>query len=193
MLNISAVRNKQKHLCTWESGRVCPEAKASLGVVDWSSWAVFEIKTDLSWAEVSGKNTLWKIWCAKKIPNLQNKICFNSKRCCADCYENYLLDNFGEWLEVCEAIFCCAGWYNCSLWLLLTSLWMHKRKFTNKARFEAGFSERLKLKDNAVPTILDPTVMLRHISVSNCFYYDLSYYCFVCYYRLFDVLSIYVF
>ncbi len=85
------------------------------------------------------------------------------------CYENDLLENFGEWLKVCEAIFCFAGWYNCSLWLLLTSLWMHKRKFTNKAQFDAGFSERLKLKDNAVPTILDPTVMLHHTSVSNCF------------------------
>ncbi len=34
--------------------------------------------------------------------------------------------------------------------------------FTNKAQFNAGFSERLKLKDNAVPTILDLTVMAQH-------------------------------
>ncbi len=41
----------------------------------------------------------------------------------------------------------------------------------NKAQFDMGFSERLKLKDDAVMTILDPTVMLQHTSVSNCFYY----------------------
>ncbi len=29
--------------------------------------------------------------------------------------------------------------------------------FTNKAQFSKGFSERLKLKDDAVLTILDPT------------------------------------
>ncbi len=33
------------------------------------------------------------------------------------------------------------------------------------------FSERLKLKDHAVPTILDLTVMSQQTSVSNCFYY----------------------
>ncbi len=38
--------------------------------------------------------------------------------------------------------------------------------FINKAQLDAGFSERLKLKDKSVPTILDP--MLQHISVSNC-------------------------
>lgn len=43
--------------------------------------------------------------------------------------------------------------------------------FTNKAQFDAGFSQRMKLKNNAVPTVLDPTVMLHHTSVSNCFYY----------------------
>ncbi len=43
--------------------------------------------------------------------------------------------------------------------------------FTNKAQFNAGFSERLKLKDDAVLTILDLTVMSQHTSVSNCFYY----------------------
>ncbi len=31
--------------------------------------------------------------------------------------------------------------------------------FTNKAQFDVGFSERLKLKDDAVPIILNPTVM----------------------------------
>ncbi len=33
-----------------------------------------------------------------------------------------------------------------------------------KAQFDAGFSERFKLKDDAVPTILDPTVMSQHKS-----------------------------
>ncbi len=38
-----------------------------------------------------------------------------------------------------------------------------------QGKFDTGFSERLKLKDDAVPTILDP--MSHHTSVSNCFYY----------------------
>ncbi len=42
--------------------------------------------------------------------------------------------------------------------------------FTNKAQFDTVFSERLKLKDDAVPTILDLTEMSQHTSVSNCFY-----------------------
>ncbi len=42
--------------------------------------------------------------------------------------------------------------------------------FTNKAQFDTGFSERLKLKDDAVLTILDLKVMLQHTSVSNCFH-----------------------
>ncbi len=33
------------------------------------------------------------------------------------------------------------------------------------------FSEKFKLKDNAVPTILDPTVLSQHTSASNCFHY----------------------
>ncbi len=40
--------------------------------------------------------------------------------------------------------------------------------FTNKAQFDAGFSKRLKLKDDAVPTILDQTVVC---IVINSFYY----------------------
>ncbi len=57
-------------------------------------------------------------------------------------------------------------WSFCSLHFTTDS-------FTNKAQFDAGFSKRLKLKDNAVPTILDLTVMPHHTSVSyiNCFYY----------------------
>ncbi len=42
--------------------------------------------------------------------------------------------------------------------------------FTNKAQFDAGFSERLKQKDNAMMTISDLTVMWQHTSVSNCYY-----------------------
>ncbi len=33
------------------------------------------------------------------------------------------------------------------------------------------FQKTLKLKDDAVLTILDPIVMSHHTSVSNCFYY----------------------
>ncbi len=40
----------------------------------------------------------------------------------------------------------------------------------NPIKFDVGFSERLKLKDNAVLTILDPTVMSHHKSMSNCYY-----------------------
>ncbi len=37
-------------------------------------------------------------------------------------------------------------------------------------QYDAGFSERMKVKDDAVLslTILDPTVMSQHISVSKC-------------------------
>ncbi len=38
--------------------------------------------------------------------------------------------------------------------LLLCPLNFIAYSFTNKAQFDAGFSERLKLKDDAVPTIL---------------------------------------
>ncbi len=38
-------------------------------------------------------------------------------------------------------------------------------------QFDTGFSDRLKLKDDAVPTILHPTVMSHHTSVSTCFNY----------------------
>ncbi len=41
--------------------------------------------------------------------------------------------------------------------------------FTDKAQFDMGFSKRLKLKHNVVPTILDP--MRHHTIVSNYFYY----------------------
>ncbi len=38
-------------------------------------------------------------------------------------------------------------------------------------QFDTGFSEGLKLKDDAVLTILDQTVMSQHTSVSYCFNY----------------------
>ncbi len=37
--------------------------------------------------------------------------------------------------------------------LVLCSLHFTTNSFTNKAQFDVGFSKRLKLKDNAVPTI----------------------------------------
>ncbi len=52
---------------------------------------------------------------------------------------------------------------------VLGSLHFTAYSLTNKAQFDAGFSERLNLKDDAVLTILDP--MSHHTSVSNCFYY----------------------
>ncbi len=42
-------------------------------------------------------------------------------------------------------------------------------RLQNKAQFDVGFSERLKLKQDAVPTILDSTTTSHHRSVSNCF------------------------
>ncbi len=45
------------------------------------------------------------------------------------------------------------------------------RRFVYKAQFDTWFSKGLKLKDDAVPTILDLTVMSQHTSVSNCLYY----------------------
>ncbi len=47
--------------------------------------------------------------------------------------------------------------------LVLCSLHFFVDSFTNKAQFDAGFSESLKLKDNVVPTILDSTVMSQHM------------------------------
>ncbi len=53
--------------------------------------------------------------------------------------------------------------------------------FTNMAQFNTGFSERLKLKDDALPTILDPTVMLQ-VWQHKCEQLFLlrDHYCFVC-------------
>ncbi len=61
--------------------------------------------------------------------------------------------------------------------LVFCSLHFTADSFTNKAQFDAVFSERVKLKDDAVPTILDLTVMLQHTSVSICLLHD--HYCFV--------------
>ncbi len=57
--------------------------------------------------------------------------------------------------------------------LVHCSLHFTAYSFTNKAQFDAGFSERLKLKD-AASTILDLTVMSQHTSVSNSFYYVIT-------------------
>ncbi len=53
--------------------------------------------------------------------------------------------------------------------LVLCSVHFNVDSFINKAQFDVGLSERLRLKDNAVPAILDLTVMLQHTSASNCF------------------------
>ncbi len=47
---------------------------------------------------------------------------------------------------------------------VLCSLYFTVDSFT-KAQFDAGFSERLKLKDHAVLTILDQTVMFNNVPV----------------------------
>ncbi len=41
--------------------------------------------------------------------------------------------------------------------------------FTNKKQFDAGFSERLKIKDKPVSAIWNPTEMSHQCSI--CFYY----------------------
>ncbi len=72
-----------------------------------------------------------------------------------------------EWLN-----FICNEDQDCvSKNLVLCSLNFTTDLFTNKAQFDAGFSKRLKLKDDAVPTILDPTIMSQHTIKCNCFYY----------------------
>ncbi len=58
--------------------------------------------------------------------------------------------------------------------LVLCSIHFTAASFTNKAQIDTAFSERFKLKADAVPTILDPTVMSHHTSVSNCFYYMIT-------------------
>ncbi len=50
--------------------------------------------------------------------------------------------------------------------LVLCSLNFIVDSFINKAQFDAGFSESLKLKDNIVPTILDSTVLSQHTRVT---------------------------
>ncbi len=52
--------------------------------------------------------------------------------------------------------------------LVLCSLHFTADSFTNKTHFDTGFSERLKIKYDAVLNILD--LMSHHTSVSNCFY-----------------------
>ncbi len=45
---------------------------------------------------------------------------------------------------------------------VLCSLHFTTNSFKNKAQFDVGFSKRMNLKDDAVPTILDSTVMSQH-------------------------------
>lgn len=58
--------------------------------------------------------------------------------------------------------------------LFVCSLHFTADSFLNKIQFIAGFSETLKIKDDAVPTTLDPAVMLQHTSMSNIFFYYVS-------------------
>ncbi len=60
--------------------------------------------------------------------------------------------------------------------LVICSLNFPEDSFINKAQFDAGFSERLKLKDDAVPTILDLTVISQVWVTLLC-----NPYSFVCY------------
>lgn len=48
---------------------------------------------------------------------------------------------------------------------------LHKNQ---QGTIQCRIFERLKLKDDAVLTILDLTSMLQHTSVSNCFYYVIA-------------------
>ncbi len=65
--------------------------------------------------------------------------------------------------------------------LFICSLHFTADSFLNKSQFDAGFSERLKIKNDAVPSILDPTVMSQHTSVSNNVF-TMYHYC-----SLFDI------
>jgi len=57
---------------------------------------------------------------------------------------------------------------------LICSLHFTADSFLNKTLFD--FLERLKLKDDAVTTILNPTVMSQHTSVSDKFFTMRHYY-----------------
>ncbi len=50
--------------------------------------------------------------------------------------------------------------------LVLCSLHFTVHSFTNKATFDAGFSERLKVKDDAVLSSLDSTGRSNHTTVT---------------------------
>ncbi len=58
--------------------------------------------------------------------------------------------------------------------LVLCSLHLTTDSFINEAQFDTAFSERLKLKEDAVLVILDPTVISQHTSVSNRFHYVIT-------------------
>ncbi len=60
--------------------------------------------------------------------------------------------------------------------------------FTNKVQFEATFSEKFKLNDDAVPSAnyigFNSNVATQNLS--NCFYFR-GHYCIVCYYKSFNM------
>ncbi len=57
---------------------------------------------------------------------------------------------------------------------VLCSLHFTADSFTNETFRHRIFREIEKERDNAVSTLLDPTVILQHTSVSNCFYYVIT-------------------
>lgn len=60
--------------------------------------------------------------------------------------------------------------------LSICSLHFTEDSFINKTQFNAGFAERLRLKNGAVPSIFDPTRTAKHTSVSK--YHIYCHYCF---------------
>ncbi len=59
--------------------------------------------------------------------------------------------------------------------------------------YDAGFSERLKVKDDSVLslTLLDPTVMSQHISVSKCVFNTIGLFVLdrLCFYTFFTQIT----
>ena len=53
--------------------------------------------------------------------------------------------------------------------LSVCSLHFTEDCFVNKTQVETGFADRLRLKNGAVPSILDPTGMVQHTYVSKIF------------------------
>ncbi len=53
--------------------------------------------------------------------------------------------------------------------LSVCSLHLTEDCFVNKTHVETGFADRLRLKNGAVPSILDPTGVVKHTYVSKIF------------------------